>query len=73
VSARAGSLLAAALALLPGSAVLSQEIEGRLVFDWDLISLEQNSQRFNGSVLSGFHNLRSPGVTPARAWRPGWG
>jgi hypothetical protein len=43
------------------------------VFDWDLISLEQNSQRFNGSVLSGFHNLRSPGVTPRRAWKTGLG
>ena len=37
------------------------------IFDWDLVSLEQNSHRYNASVLSGFHNLRSPGVTPGRA------
>jgi hypothetical protein len=42
-------------------------------FDWDLISLEQNNLRFNGSVLSGFHSVRSPGVTPRDAWKAGVG
>jgi hypothetical protein len=64
--------LAVALALAAAGA-RGQDVEGRPVFDWDLVSLEQNSQRFNGSILSGFHNLRSPGVTPARAWKTGLG
>ncbi len=51
----------------------AEDIEGRPVFDWDLVSLEQNSHRFNGSVLSGFHNIRSPGVTPRGACKTGLG
>src|SRR5262245_50162674 len=51
----------------------AEEVDEHPVFDWDLVSLEQNSHRFNGSVLSGFHNLRSPGVTPHRAWKTGLG
>jgi hypothetical protein len=43
------------------------------LFDWDLVSLEQNNPRFNASVLSGFHSIRSPGVTPNRAWKTGLG
>lgn len=43
------------------------------LFNWDLISLEQNNPRFNGSVLSGFHSMRSPGVTPYRGWKTGLG
>jgi hypothetical protein len=43
------------------------------LFDWDLISLEQNNPRFNASVLSGFHSVRSPGVTPYRSWKTGLG
>ena len=42
-------------------------------FDWDLVSLEQNNPRFNASVLSGFHSVRSPGVTPHRGWKTGIG
>jgi hypothetical protein len=42
-------------------------------FDWDLVSLEQSNPRFNASVLSGFHSIRSPGVTPSRAWKTGLG
>ncbi len=34
------------------------------LFNWDLVSLEQNNSRFNGSVLTGLHSVRSPGVTP---------
>ncbi len=66
------SIVLFACALLAGPA-RGEDIEGRPIFDWDLVSLEQNSQRFNGSVLSGFHNLRSPGVTPNRAWKTGLG
>ena len=55
------------------SAASAQEIDDEPSFDWDLISLEQNSQRLNGSVLSGFHNIRSPGVTPHRAFKAGMG
>lgn len=43
------------------------------LFNWDLVSLEQNNPRFNASVLSGFHSVRSPGVTPHRAWKVGLG
>ncbi|HVR76460.1 MAG TPA: hypothetical protein VMT52_19175 [Planctomycetota bacterium] len=43
------------------------------LFNWDLVSLEQNNPRFNASVLSGFHSLRSPGVTPSRGWKTGLG
>lgn len=42
-------------------------------FDWDLVSLEQNNNRFNGSVLSGFHSVRSAGVTPRDATKMGLG
>jgi len=62
-----------AACLEAASSVDAQEVEGRPIFDWDLVSLEQNSHRFNGSVLSGFHSLRSPGVTPHRAWKAGLG
>ena len=41
--------------------------------NWDLVSLEQNNARFNASVLSGFHSIRSPGVSPHRAWKTGIG
>jgi hypothetical protein len=43
------------------------------LFDWDLVSLEQNNPRYNASVLSGFHSIRSPGVTPSRGWKTGLG
>lgn len=43
------------------------------LFNWDLVSLEQNNPRFNASVLSGFHSVRSAGVTPARGWKTGLG
>lgn len=43
------------------------------LFNWDLISLEQNNPRFNASVLTGFHSVRSPGVTPYRGWKLGVG
>ncbi len=61
------------LSLLPGALPLAadDDVIGR--FDWDLISLEQNNSRFNGSVLSGFHSVRSPGVTPVGAWKAGLG
>ena len=66
-------ILGIVLAFLLAPAGRAQDVEGRPVFDWDLISLEQNSHRFNGSVLSGFHNIRSAGVTPRRAWKTGLG
>jgi len=43
------------------------------LFNWDIISLEQNNPRFNASVLTGFHSVRSPGVTPYRGWKVGLG
>jgi hypothetical protein len=43
------------------------------LFNWDLVSLEQNNSRFNASVLTGFHSLRSPGVTPPGAKKLGLG
>jgi hypothetical protein len=43
------------------------------LFNWDLISLEQNNPRFNASVLTGFHSIRSPGVTPTGGWKLGLG
>ena len=43
------------------------------LFNWDLVSLEQNNPRFNGSVLTGFHGVRSPGVTPLGALKVGVG
>lgn len=49
------------------------EIELAPLYDWDLVSLEQNNPRFNGSMLTGFHSVRSPGVTPYRGWKTGVG
>ena len=43
------------------------------LFNWDLVSLEQNNQRFNGSALTGFHSIRSAGVTPLGGWKLGVG
>ncbi|MCH2581950.1 MAG: hypothetical protein MK133_12235, partial [Planctomycetes bacterium] len=43
------------------------------LFNWDLVSLEQNNQRFNGSALTGFHSIRSAGVTPLGGWKLGMG
>jgi hypothetical protein len=64
--------LAALVTLAPSRRLLTEdETAGR--FDWDIVSLEQNNNRFNGSVLSGFHSIRSPGVTPWRAWKTGLG
>ena len=51
----------------------AQSESGDVMFDWDLVSLEQNNIRFNASVLSGFHSIRSPGVTPRDAWKAGLG
>jgi hypothetical protein len=51
----------------------SEPFDMASLFNWDLVSLEQNNPRFNASVLSGFHMVRSPGVTPARAWKTGIG
>ena len=59
-------------ALFLSSVSNAEDLEQRR-FDWDIISLEQNNNRFNGSVLSGFHSIRSPGVTPAGAWKTGLG
>jgi hypothetical protein len=67
------AVLTALAVLFTLGSVRAQDVEGRPVFDWDLVSLEQNSHRSNGSVLSGFHNLRSAGVTPYRAWKTGLG
>jgi hypothetical protein len=69
--ARAGTFLV--ILAMGARGLQAEEVEGHPVFDWDLVSLEQNSQRFNGSVLSGFHNLRSPGTTPHRAFKTGLG
>jgi hypothetical protein len=54
------------------ASIEAMELED-VAFDWDLVSLEQNNPRFNASVLSGFHSLRSPGVSPHRAWKAGVG
>ncbi len=43
------------------------------LFNWDLVSIEQNNQRFNGSALTGFHSIRSAGVTPLGGWKMGLG
>ena len=72
-SRRGRGAWASVLLLLAAAPAAAQDVEGRPIFDWDLVSLEQNSQRFNGSVLSGFHNIRSAGVTPRRAWKAGLG
>jgi hypothetical protein len=54
---------------------LAQEVATDIepLFNWDLVSLEQNNPRFNGSVLTGFHSVRSPGVTPHDGWKTGLG
>jgi hypothetical protein len=65
----AGLFLARAGALAQGEAVSDLSS----LFNWDLVSLEQTNPRFNASVLSGFHSLRSPGVTPSRALKTGLG
>lgn len=65
-----------ALALLLGPASPAADAGAynlATLFDWDLVSLEQNNPRFNASVLSGFHSLRSAGVAPSRAWKAGLG
>lgn len=56
-----------------GEEVGARASEVPFPFDWDLVSLEQTNPRFNASVLSGFHSVRSPGVTPHRAWKTGLG
>lgn len=65
------------MCVLVGVSVLraeeAPENEVKPLFDWDLVSLEQNNPRFNASVLSGFHSIRSPGVTPRRGWKTGLG
>ncbi|MCZ6793742.1 MAG: hypothetical protein O7J95_09035 [Planctomycetota bacterium] len=64
---------------LAGAVPLGAQEDGELpedtepLFNWDLISLEQNNPRFNGSVLTGFHSVRSPGVTPQGGWKLGLG
>lgn len=65
----AGSLLA----LAASYAAAAEPYNLATLFDWDLVSLEQNNPRFNGSVLSGFHSIRSAGATPYRAWKAGLG
>lgn len=65
---------AAAQSELPGTAEGSDpSFDLSPSLDWDLVSLEQANPRFNASVLSGFHSIRSPGVTPSRAWKTGLG
>jgi hypothetical protein len=59
--------------LLQGPVLKAQETDFRPLFNWDLVSLEQNNPRFNGSVLSGFHSVRSPGVTPYQWFKTGMG
>jgi len=61
---------------LAGSGALRSQGRDELIeplFNWDLVALEQNNQRFNGSVLTGFHSIRSAGVTPLGAWKMGLG
>ena len=70
------TLIALVLAASPGSGLLwSQGAEDPIepLFNWDLVSLEQNNQRFNGSILTGFHSIRSAGVTPLGGWKLGMG
>ena len=54
------------LSLAISGALRSQGREESIepLFNWDLVSIEQNNQRFNGSALTGFHSIRSAGVTP---------
>ena len=61
---------------LAGSGVLRSQGRDESIeplFNWDLVSLEQNNQRFNGSALTGFHSIRSAGVTPLGGWKMGLG
>ncbi len=70
------TLIAMVLVAFPGSGLLwGQGAEDPIepLFNWDLVSLEQNNQRFNGSVLTGFHSIRSAGVTPLGGWKLGMG
>tara|TARA_B100000586_G_scaffold39526_1_gene25375 strand:+ start:1397 stop:2320 length:924 start_codon:yes stop_codon:yes gene_type:complete len=67
--------LAVFLSLAGSGALWSQERDEPIepLFNWDLVSLEQNNQRFNGSALTGFHSIRSAGVTPLGGWKMGLG
>ncbi|MBN1441379.1 MAG: hypothetical protein JXA90_01660, partial [Planctomycetes bacterium] len=67
------AVLLLVLAAVSGPVPAQEEISYQPLFDWDIISLEQNNPRFNGSVLTGFHSVRSPGVTPYRGWKTGLG
>ena len=68
-------LLAVFLSLAGSGALRSQGRDESIepLFNWDLVSLEQNNQRFNGSALTGFHSIRSAGVTPLGGWKMGLG
>ena len=49
------TLLALVLAAAPGGGWLFAQPKEDLIeplFNWDLVSLEQNNQRFNGSILT---------------------
>ena len=75
-STSTASRFAVVIVLSSLSIAASLEAQERMAltpFNWDLVSLEQNNRRFNASVLSGFHSIRSPGVTPRRAWKTGLG
>ena len=67
--------LAVFLSLAGSGALRAQEQDESIepLFNWDLVSLEQNNQRFNGSTLTGFHSIRSAGVTPLGGWKMGLG
>ncbi len=68
-------LLAVFLSLAGSGALRSQGRDESIepLFTWDRVSLEQNNQRFNGSALTGFHSIRSAGVTPLGGWKMGLG
>ena len=63
------------LSLAVSGTLRSQERDEPIepLFNWDLVSIEQNNQRFNGSALTGFHSIRSAGVTPLGGWKMGLG
>ena len=67
--------LAVFLSLAGSGTLRAQEQDESIepLFNWDLVSLEQNNQRFNGSALTGFHSIRSAGVTPLGGWKMGLG
>ena len=67
--------LAVFLSLAGSGELRAQEQDESIepLFNWDLVSLEQNNQRFNGSALTGFHSIRSAGVTPLGGWKMGLG